>query len=179
MTEQEIQIQQGARILEFCKFLNIKGNRLAKELGISQSNVSMMTSGTRRVTLEFLKKITNRYPQLSVDWILNGEGPMLKEETVVKNYQIETDEFQLVNEPGMDDVERLRNDVVRKYKSKLTVKQDLALRQACYKVMVDNAGAPWAALVVGAGVYLRFIEAYPSLQIPEGRVEDTGSPGAP
>lgn len=105
---------------------------------------------------------------------------MLKGEEVVKKYQIEDEGISLVNEPTMEDVERLRSAVVDKYAPTLTVKQDLLLRQACYKVMVENAGAPWSALVVGAGVYLRFIEAYPQLQLPEGRqVGSTESPGAP
>lgn len=72
-------------------------------------------------------------------------------------------------EPSMDDVERLHREILERFNPEpsLSVKQDLTLRQACYKVLADNPGVPWSALVLGAGVYLRFIEAYPNLAIPE------------
>lgn len=180
MTEQEQRILEGSRLQMFIKSLSIRANKFSKEIGVSQGLVSQIVNGERSITRDFVKKITRRYPELRENWLLTGEPPMLKGEEVVKKYQIEDEGISLVNEPTMEDVERLRSAVVDKYAPTLTVKQDLLLRQACYKVMVENAGAPWSALVVGAGVYLRFIEAYPQLQLPEGRqVGSTESPGAP
>lgn len=179
MTEQEQRILEGSRLQMFIKSLSIRANKFSKEIGVSQGLVSQIVNGERSITRDFVKKITRRYPELNENWLFTGNAPMLKVDEVVKKYQIDDDVISVVNEPTMNDIERLRSAVLDEYAPKLTVKQDLALRQACYKVMVDNAGAPWAALVVGAGVYLRFIEAYPQLQLPEGRqAEGTGSPGA-
>jgi hypothetical protein len=165
----------------FIKSLSIRANKFSKEIGVSQGLVSQIINGDRSITRDFVKKITRRYPELSENWLFTGEPPMLKGEEVVKKYQIDDEKINLENEPTIEDLERLRADVIDRYKPEtpLTVKQDLALRQACYKVMVENAGAPWSALVVGGGVYLRFIEAYPQLQLPEGRGEGTESPAGP
>lgn len=165
------------RLEELLKALNIKASAFAKALKKPPTYISHLRTGYRNITTDFAYEVGEAYPWFNPEWLVFGKGEMRRD----NDYTREIDTNFVLREPEVNDVERLRAEVLEKYPTQtpLTVKQDLALRQACYKVMVDNAGAPWAALVVGAGVYLRFIEAYPSLQIPEGRVEDTGSPGAP
>jgi len=80
-----------------------------------------------------------------------------------KTYQIEDEPKSVVGEPEMEHVEKLREAVLEKYKPDppLSLGQDLVFRQACYRVLIDNPGQPWLALVVGGGVYLRIILSNP------------------
>lgn len=69
------------RIQHFIDHLQITNNQFAKEIGDSSAKISQVTSpdGSKpdfRISL--LVKILSRYPSLSSDWLLTGEGPMLK-----------------------------------------------------------------------------------------------------
>ena len=165
MTKEERQIQEGQRLQEFLKYLKIRGNKFAKEINVSQALVSQTLTGARAITRDFANKITIRYPDFRESWLFSGEGTMLKsaEQASVGSF--------LSKEPEMADIERLREAVLEKYKpdSPLTVKQDLTLRQACYRVLADNPGQPWPSLVAGGVAYLRIILSNPHLIIPPDR----------
>ncbi|RTL03616.1 XRE family transcriptional regulator [Candidatus Dependentiae bacterium] len=165
------------RLKELINSLNIKDKTFAERINKKPAVLSQLLTGYRKISTDFAYDIAKHYEWFNPEWLISGKGEMRR----WADYTREIDTNFVLREPEVNDVERLRAEVLEKYPTQtpLTVKQDLALRQACYKVMVDNAGAPWAALVVGAGVYLRFIEAYPSLQLPDGREEGTGNPGAP
>lgn len=154
----DLMIEQGNRLKKARKSAGINQSELAQNTDTQQSHVSAMESGTKKIQTGILEYLSRRY-SVSADWILTGKGEIFSAQTSP----------QVIADPSMDDVDRLRKEVLDKYQPTppLTVKQDLSLRQACYKTMVDNPGQPWPALVIGAGVYLRFIEAYPNLQIPE------------
>jgi len=170
MTEKQAQIK--VRFKQVVKHLNLDRHVLAGQLGYKKRYLDQILSADKNLSETVLLKFTKRYKKVNEDWLLRGEGEMLHEQ-MVNNYQIE-DDAGFVAEPEMEHVEKLREAVLERYKPDppLSLKQDLTLRQACLKVMTENKGQPWTALVVGAGVYLRFIEAYPNLGIPE-----VGSPG--
>jgi phage repressor protein C with HTH and peptisase S24 domain len=69
------------RIQHFIDYLGITNNQFAKEIGDSSAKISQVTSpdGSKpdfRISL--VVKILSRYPSLSSDWLITGEGPMLK-----------------------------------------------------------------------------------------------------
>lgn len=54
-------------------------NSFAYNVGIQPSNLSKMMSGTQKITDRTRRMIETRFPDLNFDWILTGEGEMLRE----------------------------------------------------------------------------------------------------
>lgn len=70
------------RIIRFINHKGITIQAFELKTGLSNGAVSKMGDGTRRRTLE---KISNCYPELNINWLLTGEGDMLKNPTIRGN----------------------------------------------------------------------------------------------
>jgi len=77
------------RIIEVMKLLNLNKNSLSSEIGMS-SNVTIgrIINEHRTPNQATLKKIVDRFPQINYDWLLTGEGEMLKTEEKPKGHMI-------------------------------------------------------------------------------------------
>lgn len=63
------------RIMQFIGYKGISVQSFENTANLSNGAVSKMGDGTRRSTLD---KISNSYPELNINWLLTGEGEMLK-----------------------------------------------------------------------------------------------------
>ena len=63
------------RIKQFIEYEGVTTATFERECKLSNGTVSKMGEGTRRATLD---KVSMRYPQLNITWLLTGEGQMLK-----------------------------------------------------------------------------------------------------
>lgn len=72
----------GARVLaRVLAHIGIKSPTLANNVGVEYKRVQNVETGkTKKVSGDLASKIVTRYPEFSLDWLLTGEGPMLKEE---------------------------------------------------------------------------------------------------
>jgi len=61
------------------KTKNISSSQLADEIGVQRSNISHILSGRNKPSLEFIKKILDRYKDINMEWLINGKGAMQKE----------------------------------------------------------------------------------------------------
>lgn len=66
------------RIALVIKAKNITSSQLADELGVQRSGVSHIMNNRNKPSLEFIQKLLKRYPEISTEWLLFGEGPMMK-----------------------------------------------------------------------------------------------------
>ena len=71
------------RLKEFIKYKDLSIRQFTKEIGVSESYVSNMRAS---IHPEKIKSIANKYPELNTEWLLTGEGSMLKED-LNQNYQ--------------------------------------------------------------------------------------------
>lgn len=55
-------------------------NSFAYNVGIQPSNLGKMMSGTQKITDRTRRMIETRFPDLNFDWLLTGEGEMLRED---------------------------------------------------------------------------------------------------
>jgi len=67
------------RILTFLRTENISSAQFAQEIGVQPSGISHIISGRNKPSLEFIVKMLTRYPSLSSDWLLFGNGPIFRE----------------------------------------------------------------------------------------------------
>lgn len=106
-----------SKVIEYSQFTP---SEFADEIDVQRSSISHITSGRNKPSLEFIIKIKSRFPELLWDWLVTGEGEMLKtelpetkiieeqpEEEQVKTTPL-PDLFTMINEDddfGADEIE--------------------------------------------------------------------------
>jgi transcriptional regulator with XRE-family HTH domain len=66
------------RFEKIMEYAGVSPKRFAEILGIERSNVSHITSGRNNPSLVVVQKILKSFPSISAEWLLFGEGNMLK-----------------------------------------------------------------------------------------------------
>ncbi len=66
------------RFEKIMEYAGVSPKRFAEILGIERSNVSHITSGRNNPSLVVVQKILKSFPTISAEWLLFGEGNMLK-----------------------------------------------------------------------------------------------------
>lgn len=70
------------RLSQVSDFYRLKSTSdFAKKIGISHQAASNYIKGKQQPTLEVIAKISQAFSAISADWLLTGEGPMLKDGT--------------------------------------------------------------------------------------------------
>jgi transcriptional regulator with XRE-family HTH domain len=70
------------RILAIIKYFHLSPSDFAEEIGVQRSSISHLISGRNKPSLEFVQKILGRFPEINTDWLLNGNGEMLKQDNL-------------------------------------------------------------------------------------------------
>ncbi|MBP2615452.1 helix-turn-helix transcriptional regulator [Chryseobacterium jejuense] len=109
------------RISKVIEYSRLTPSEFADEIDVQRSSISHITSGRNKPSLEFIIKIKSRFPELLWDWLVTGEGEMLKSElpeTKIQEEQPEEDQirttplpdlFTMINEDdefGVDETEK-------------------------------------------------------------------------
>ena len=63
------------RLIKFLDFKKISKTKFGVTIGVSPAYVTSMRDSISR---EKIEKIKNHYPELDIEWLLTGEGEMLK-----------------------------------------------------------------------------------------------------
>lgn len=74
MTQERSEIKE--RLMEFLRIRRIKQKEFTAAIGVSQTYVGAMRKG---ISSEKILRIREQYPELNTDWLLYGEGEMLRE----------------------------------------------------------------------------------------------------
>lgn len=99
------------RINLFVKHLGISKNEFGKNIGVSSSLISQITTKKNNFRADIIQKISLAYPQLNIYWLLNGIGEML-----ISNHNYEPQDYPQLSNQTIDD-ERLSeiiNDKIKK-----------------------------------------------------------------
>ncbi|TDL99669.1 MAG: transcriptional regulator [Flavobacteriaceae bacterium] len=62
------------RLLLLIEKLGMSSSAFAREIGVQKSSISHISSGRNKPSVEFLQKIENRFPNVSLLWLLQGKG---------------------------------------------------------------------------------------------------------
>ncbi len=65
------------RLALIIKAKDITPAQLADELGVQRSGISHILNGRNNPSLDFVQKLLKLYPDISTQWFLYGEGPMM------------------------------------------------------------------------------------------------------
>ncbi len=66
------------RISKVIEYSRLTPSEFADEIDVQRSSISHITSGRNKPSLEFIIKIKSRFPEILWDWLVTGEGKMLK-----------------------------------------------------------------------------------------------------
>ncbi|PKF75857.1 helix-turn-helix domain-containing protein [Chryseobacterium sp. PMSZPI] len=100
------------RISKVIEYSNLTPSEFADEIDVQRSSISHITSGRNKPSLEFIIKIKSRFPELLWDWLVTGEGEMLKPEVPeVLNTVEEHEEERIKTTPLPDLFTMMNNDV--------------------------------------------------------------------
>ncbi|QDP84120.1 helix-turn-helix transcriptional regulator [Chryseobacterium sp. SNU WT5] len=66
------------RISKVISYSELSLSEFADEIEVQRSSISHITSGRNKPSLDFLIKIKNRFPELQWEWLIQGDGEMLK-----------------------------------------------------------------------------------------------------
>ncbi|OPC31483.1 transcriptional regulator [Elizabethkingia meningoseptica] len=56
-------------------------SEFADTIDVPRSSISHITSGRNKASLDFIIKIKNRFPEIQWDWLIDGQGDMMKSNT--------------------------------------------------------------------------------------------------
>lgn len=66
------------RISKVIEYSKLSSSEFADEVDVQRSSISHITSGRNKPSLEFIIKIKSRFPEILWDWLVTGDGEMLK-----------------------------------------------------------------------------------------------------
>lgn len=72
---------------------NLTASKLAEIVGVQPSNISHILTERNKPSINFINKLVNSFPDLSLDWLILGKGNMFKSQNISENI-IETDSFE-------------------------------------------------------------------------------------
>jgi len=65
------------RFLDVLKYYNYSGYKLSQETNISQSQITHIKSYRNKVSDDVMEELLKKFPEISKDWLLTGNGSML------------------------------------------------------------------------------------------------------
>ena len=80
------------RITLLIKAKNYTSAQFADEIGVQKSGISHIISGRNNPSLDFVQKILTRFPEVSIEWLILGKGPMFSSD-VPRQPNLETTLF--------------------------------------------------------------------------------------
>lgn len=79
------------RIILLIKAKNLTAAQFADQIGVQKSGISHIISGRNNASLDFIQKILIRYPEVNMEWLMFGKGPLFKENESLGDKLAETD----------------------------------------------------------------------------------------
>ncbi len=74
-------MDEKSRIQKLLEISNKTLGQFSEMIGIKNSTLSHILNDRNKPSLDVLKKILQRFPEISSDWLILGQGPMYRHET--------------------------------------------------------------------------------------------------
>lgn len=66
------------RLLKILEYYNFSPSAFADKLNVQRSSISHLLSGRNKPGFDFISKLITEFPELNIEWFINGSGKMLK-----------------------------------------------------------------------------------------------------
>jgi len=91
-----------SRIKKSMEEKNISSAQFADEIQVQRSSLSHVLSGRNKPSLDFMLTIKKKYPEISLDWLLLGEGTMYLENEKEQETGLPDTEQDVTGQPEID-----------------------------------------------------------------------------
>ncbi|CAD7814481.1 hypothetical protein CHRY9390_02812 [Chryseobacterium aquaeductus] len=99
------------RISKVIEYSKLSSSEFADEIDVQRSSISHITSGRNKPSLEFIIKIKSRFPEILWDWLVNGDGEMLKSDLPESENILENESAEEKTKPtSLPDLFTMMND---------------------------------------------------------------------
>lgn len=69
----------NTRLTQFLAAENVSQAQFADKVGVARASVSHILAGRNKPGFDFIERMSRHYPNLSLDWLINGKGRMYKD----------------------------------------------------------------------------------------------------
>ena len=80
------------RLNSLLKYLKLTSSQFADEIRVQRSSISHVISGRNKPGFDFIQKILKRFPEISADWLITGDGEMLRKKSIREYDMFESEE---------------------------------------------------------------------------------------
>lgn len=87
------------RLQQFLAAENITQAQFADMIGVARASVSHIIAGRNKPGFDFIQNTARHFPDLNLDWLINGKGRMYKEGRQKAEPAMQTAEGQLFSAP--------------------------------------------------------------------------------
>ncbi|MBR1576126.1 MAG: helix-turn-helix transcriptional regulator [Bacteroidales bacterium] len=92
------------RIQQFLAAENISQSQLADSIGVARASISHIIAGRNKPGFDFIQNLSRHYPNLNLDWLINGKGRMYKDAAAMLEVpEVPTEGGQLFSDRQMED----------------------------------------------------------------------------
>jgi len=67
------------RLKKILQYHQLTASQFADQVGVQRSSISHILSGRNKPSLDFILKVTNKFTDVDIYWLLNGKGTFPKE----------------------------------------------------------------------------------------------------
>jgi len=104
------------RIKKILSYYEISASKFADSIQVQRSSISHLLSGRNKPSLDFILKIINEYDEVSVNWLLLGEGAFPKSQTAPKIATPTPPQQDLFNQNLLEPIEKTAVDTTETVK---------------------------------------------------------------
>jgi len=84
------------------QYYNLTPSLFADEIGVNRPGISHIISGRNKPGVELIQKVLKRFPEVSTDWLLMGNGSMFinpEKALAAKEQKVNLDLFTAIENP--------------------------------------------------------------------------------
>ena len=96
------------RLQQFLSAENITQAQLADMLGVARASVSHILAGRNKPGFDFIQSLSRSFPDLNLEWLINGKGRMYKDDRKEPAPPVQPDEGQLFAAPQEPDYKEVK-----------------------------------------------------------------------
>lgn len=72
-------VEFTSRLKKILEHNHLTASQFADQIGVQRSSISHILSGRNKPSLDFVLKVTNKFRDVDIYWLLNGKGTFPKE----------------------------------------------------------------------------------------------------
>lgn len=110
-----MQLTDIDRIERLVSWSKLTSNAFAKKIGYERGQLIYdLLKGKNKISRKVATKICNAYPEISLSWILTGEGSMLKDKPETETTCVNEPPAPYTNHENSDTISRSEYEFIRK-----------------------------------------------------------------